>query len=175
VRLERELKKRVTYESEMAGYFSLRLSSHSWVKGHGYDSSHSFSKSHPVWSCSFELKQYTCVHLCNSGNFAFSGLPCVLTISGGQSCQMEMTFTPTTMANATATLVITETGLTSTIKIPLTGRWRKPHSECNIAFATQPLCQQPQYNDFHKWFRLHIFDTGLFAKQQHTSADGVDK
>src|SRR5262249_46682701 len=53
----------------------------------------------------------------NSGNFAFSGLPCVVTISGGQSCEMQMTFTPTAMANETAMLVITETGLASKIQI----------------------------------------------------------
>src|SRR5215469_6621401 len=62
----------------------------------------------------------------NSGNFAFSGPPCVATISGGQTCQMEMIFTPTAMANATATLVITETGLTSTINIPLQGTGGNP-------------------------------------------------
>jgi len=39
---------------------------------------------------------------------------------------MQMTFTPTAMSNATATLVITETGLTNPIKIPLQGAGGNP-------------------------------------------------
>src|SRR5262249_769034 len=63
-RLEGERKKGILYASAMADFFSLRLSSPSWVPGLGYDSSHSLSQSHPVWNCRFELKQCAGVHLC---------------------------------------------------------------------------------------------------------------
>ncbi len=57
----------------------------------------------------------------NSANFAFYSYTCVGTISAGQTCQMYLTFTPSAMANFTASLVITETGVTAAISIPLGG------------------------------------------------------
>jgi hypothetical protein len=62
----------------------------------------------------------------NSANFAFDGFACVGTISGDQSCQMYMTFTPSAMGNSTASLVIAETGVTSSINIPLQGTGGNP-------------------------------------------------
>jgi len=57
----------------------------------------------------------------NSANFAFYGYSCVGTISAGQTCEMYLTFTPSAMANFTASLVIAETGVTTAISIPLQG------------------------------------------------------
>jgi trimeric autotransporter adhesin len=57
----------------------------------------------------------------DSANFAFYGSPCVGTISGEQTCEMLMTFTPSAMDSMSATLAITETGVTSAINIPLQG------------------------------------------------------
>ncbi len=57
----------------------------------------------------------------NSTSFAFDGSPCIGTISGNQTCEMLMTLTPAAMGSLAATLVITETGLTSPINIPLQG------------------------------------------------------
>jgi hypothetical protein len=57
----------------------------------------------------------------NSANFAVYGYSCVGTISAGQTCQMYLTFTPSAMTNFTASLVITETGVTTAISIPLEG------------------------------------------------------
>jgi len=57
----------------------------------------------------------------NSSSFAFDGFSCIGTISGDQTCQMLMTFTPAAMGNLAATLVITEAGVTSPINIPLQG------------------------------------------------------
>jgi len=62
----------------------------------------------------------------NSGDFTFYSSPCIGTISAGQSCEMYMTFTPSAMANLAANLVITETGLTTAITIPLTGTGGNP-------------------------------------------------
>jgi hypothetical protein len=62
----------------------------------------------------------------NSGNFAFYGLPCAGTISGDQSCEMYMTFTPSVMGNFAATLVITEVGVTKPVNIPLDGTAGNP-------------------------------------------------
>ena len=62
----------------------------------------------------------------NSANFAFFGFPCTGTISGGQTCEMYMTFTPSSMMNLSATLAITETGVTGTINIPLQGTGGNP-------------------------------------------------
>lgn len=62
----------------------------------------------------------------NSANFAFFGFPCTGTISGGQTCEMYLTFTPSSMMNLSATLVITETGVTGTINIPLQGTGGNP-------------------------------------------------
>jgi hypothetical protein len=57
----------------------------------------------------------------NSTNFALYGYTCVGMISAGQTCEMYLTFTPSAMANFTATLAITETGVTTAISIPLEG------------------------------------------------------
>jgi hypothetical protein len=62
----------------------------------------------------------------NSANFAFYSYTCVGTISAGQSCQMYLTFTPSAMASFTASLVITETGVTAAISIPLQGTGGNP-------------------------------------------------
>src|ERR1700678_1343733 len=63
----------------------------------------------------------------NSADFAFfNGSSCVGTISAGQYCEMYITFTPSAMANFTASLVITQTGVTGTITIPLTGTGGNP-------------------------------------------------
>src|SRR5215831_16097254 len=57
----------------------------------------------------------------NGTSFAFDGSPCIGTISGDQTCQMLMTMTPAAMGNLAAGLVITETGVTTPINIPLQG------------------------------------------------------
>jgi len=62
----------------------------------------------------------------NSTNFAFDGYSCVGTISAGQTCQMAMTFTPSALGSATASLVIAETGVTAAITIPLQGTGGNP-------------------------------------------------
>ncbi len=62
----------------------------------------------------------------NSANFAFYGSPCVGTISGEQTCEMLMTFTPSAMGSLSATLAITETGVTAAINIPLQGTGGNP-------------------------------------------------
>jgi hypothetical protein len=62
----------------------------------------------------------------NSANFAFDGYSCIGTISAGQSCEMYMTFTPSAMGTATASLVIAETGVTTAITIPLQGTGGNP-------------------------------------------------
>ncbi len=62
----------------------------------------------------------------NSADFAFDGYTCVGIISAGQSCEMFMTFTPSAKASLTASLIITETGVTGSITIPLTGTGGNP-------------------------------------------------
>jgi hypothetical protein len=62
----------------------------------------------------------------NSSNFAFYGYPCLGTISGNQTCQMYMTFTPSAMGSISATLAITEVGVTNAINIPLQGTGGNP-------------------------------------------------
>jgi trimeric autotransporter adhesin len=62
----------------------------------------------------------------SSANFAFGSWTCVGTISGNQSCQMYMTFTPSAMGNISATLVIAVTGVTTPINIPLQGTGGNP-------------------------------------------------
>ena len=62
----------------------------------------------------------------NSTSFAFAGYPCIGTISGDQTCQMPMTFTPAAMGNLAATLVISEAGVTNPINIPLQGTGGNP-------------------------------------------------
>jgi hypothetical protein len=62
----------------------------------------------------------------SSGNFAFDGFSCVGTISVNQNCEMYMTFAPSAMGTVTASLVITETGVTTPITIPLQGTGGNP-------------------------------------------------
>ncbi len=62
----------------------------------------------------------------NSTNFAFDGYACVGTISAGQICEMSLTFTPSAIGSATASLVIVETGVTAAITIPLQGTGGNP-------------------------------------------------
>lgn len=62
----------------------------------------------------------------NSANFAIGPWTCVGTISGNQSCQMYMTFTPSAMGNLSASLVITVSGVTTPITIPLLGTGGNP-------------------------------------------------
>jgi hypothetical protein len=62
----------------------------------------------------------------NSSNFAFYGFPCIGTISGNQTCEMGMTFTPSAMGNLSATLLITVTGVSTPISIPLQGAGGNP-------------------------------------------------
>ena len=62
----------------------------------------------------------------NSSSFAFDGPPCIGTISGDQTCQMLMTFTPAAMGSLAATLGITEAGVTTPINIPLQGTGGNP-------------------------------------------------
>ncbi len=62
----------------------------------------------------------------SSANFSVYGFACVGIISSGQVCQMYLTFTPSTMTNLTASLVIVESGVTSAITIPLQGTGGNP-------------------------------------------------
>src|SRR5579872_5386724 len=62
----------------------------------------------------------------NSANFGFGPWTCVGTISGNQSCQMYMTFTPSAMGNVSANLVVTVSGVTTPITIPLLGTGGNP-------------------------------------------------
>ena len=57
----------------------------------------------------------------NGANFAIDGYSCVGIIAAGQVCLMYLTFTPSAMANLTASFVITETGVTTSITIPMEG------------------------------------------------------
>jgi trimeric autotransporter adhesin len=72
----------------------------------------------------------------NSANFAIDGYACVGIISAGQECQMYLTFTPSAMTSYTASLVITEAGLTMAITIPLGGTGGNPIP--NIASLSPP-------------------------------------
>jgi hypothetical protein len=62
----------------------------------------------------------------NSANFAFGPWTCVGTISGNQSCEMYMTFTPSSMGSISANLVVTVSGVTTPITIPLLGTGGNP-------------------------------------------------
>ena len=62
----------------------------------------------------------------NSANFGFGPWTCVGTISGNQSCQMYMTFTPSAMGNLSANLVVTVSGVTTPITIPMQGTGGNP-------------------------------------------------
>ena len=62
----------------------------------------------------------------SSTNFAFGPWTCVGTLSGNQSCQMYMTFTPSAMGSISANLVVTVSGVTTPITIPLLGTGGNP-------------------------------------------------
>jgi hypothetical protein len=62
----------------------------------------------------------------NSGDFAFNGPTCLGTFAAGQTCQMNMTFTPLTMGNLTANLLIAVQGLKQPIAVPLQGNGGNP-------------------------------------------------
>ncbi|MCU1268923.1 MAG: hypothetical protein JWN74_217 [Acidobacteriaceae bacterium] len=57
----------------------------------------------------------------SSSNFGLGTWTCVGTLSGNQSCQMYLTFTPSAMESITANLVIAVSGVTTPITIPLQG------------------------------------------------------
>jgi trimeric autotransporter adhesin len=62
----------------------------------------------------------------NSANFALGSYSCVGIISAGQTCEMYITFTPSATTNFTASLAITQTGVTAAITIPLQGTGGNP-------------------------------------------------
>lgn len=62
----------------------------------------------------------------NSTDFAFASAPCTGSISGGQSCQMYMTFTPGAMGDRSANLTVTFKGTGSPVTIPLLGSGGNP-------------------------------------------------
>jgi trimeric autotransporter adhesin len=62
----------------------------------------------------------------NSSDFTFSGATCVGSIAGGQTCEMNMTFTPTLMGSLSASLLVAFTGTGSPISIPITGTGGNP-------------------------------------------------
>jgi trimeric autotransporter adhesin len=62
----------------------------------------------------------------NSSEFAFDGATCAIIISGGQTCEMSLSFTPTAMGSASASLVVTFSGTGSPLTIPLGGAGGNP-------------------------------------------------
>jgi trimeric autotransporter adhesin len=62
----------------------------------------------------------------SSANFGFGTWTCVGTISGNQSCQMYMTFTPSALGTISASLLIAVSGVTTPISIPLQGTGGNP-------------------------------------------------
>ena len=62
----------------------------------------------------------------NSADFTFGPWTCVGVISGNQTCQMYMTFTPNAVGNISATLAITVSGVANPINIPLVGSGGNP-------------------------------------------------
>jgi trimeric autotransporter adhesin len=62
----------------------------------------------------------------SSSNFGLGTWTCVGTISGNQTCQMYLTFTPSVMGSISASLVITVSGVTTPITIPLQGTGGNP-------------------------------------------------
>jgi trimeric autotransporter adhesin len=63
----------------------------------------------------------------NSADFAFSGPNCVGTLSVGQTCQMNMLFTPSAMGNRSALLSIGVQGLAQQVSVPLDGTGGSPN------------------------------------------------
>ena len=62
----------------------------------------------------------------NASDFAFLGPNCVSTISAGGFCEMDMTFTPAGIGNRTAALMISVSGQTSALSVPLQGTGGNP-------------------------------------------------
>jgi len=62
----------------------------------------------------------------NSGDFAFSGPACLGTLLANQTCQMNMTLTPSAMGNRVASLAIVVTGVQNPISVPLSGTGGNP-------------------------------------------------
>jgi hypothetical protein len=62
----------------------------------------------------------------NNSNFAFYGSNCVGTIAVGQTCQMQMSFTPSSMVTYNANLLISVQGLKQPIMVPLQGSGGNP-------------------------------------------------
>lgn len=62
----------------------------------------------------------------DKADFAFGSYTCVGTISGNQTCEMPMTFTPLAMGNRSAQLTIVVSGVTSPIIVPLDGTGGNP-------------------------------------------------
>lgn len=62
----------------------------------------------------------------DSGDFAFDGPNCAVPIGPGQTCQMAMLFSPTSIRNFTANLVIAVQGLKQPITVPLLGAGGNP-------------------------------------------------
>lgn len=62
----------------------------------------------------------------NSSNFGVDAAACTTTIGAGQTCTTQVTFTPTSVANFAANLVITVQGLTQAITISMTGSGGNP-------------------------------------------------
>jgi hypothetical protein len=62
----------------------------------------------------------------SSSNFGLGTWTCVGTLSGNQSCQMYLTFTPSAMGSISANLVIAVSGVTTPITIPLQGTGGNP-------------------------------------------------
>lgn len=62
----------------------------------------------------------------NSSSFAFYGQSCVLTLAPNQTCQMQMTFTPSSISNFIANLVISIQGLKQPLTVSLSGTGGNP-------------------------------------------------
>jgi trimeric autotransporter adhesin len=58
--------------------------------------------------------------------FGFSGPNCVGVLPGGQTCQMVIAFSPTTMASYTANFVIDVQGVSQKVSVPLEGTGGNP-------------------------------------------------
>jgi trimeric autotransporter adhesin len=62
----------------------------------------------------------------SSANFSFGAWTCIGIISGNQSCQMYMTFTPSALGTISANLLIAISGVTTPISIQLQGTGGNP-------------------------------------------------
>jgi trimeric autotransporter adhesin len=61
-----------------------------------------------------------------ASNFAFYGSTCVGSISGGQNCQMQLTFAPLVVGSVSANLQVAFNGTGSPLSIPLLGTGGNP-------------------------------------------------